>query len=211
MRSPPRGRLPARRPPKTPPPPIASRVWRGAARFLSRIRLAAGGGGCRSAVGDDEPAAGRRGTRPRLAFGHRGHARVPRRCRAQSSSRLGRRRGRAESVRDAAAHGRRSCARPVSDASSQSATSVSARVARKSDDAGVAEAPTLLPLVDGESVAAVRAVACRALGDRSVPPPPPMADDPETGDVATEPLEPTVTALLASLSDGAKSVRLPAW
>ena len=181
----------------------ADRVAQASARFLSEYVLAAGGGGAVSAVGDDEPAAGRGLSR----YGFRDARRVGSRllaavaCRAHRA--LGRRRGRA--VPAMTAH-----ASPLVRAAGLGClvglvATASKGVSRENRRALI-DAPHAS--LRDESVAAVRAAACRALGALAALPP--MADDPETGDVATEPLEPTVTALLASLSDDAKSVRLPA-
>ena len=177
----------------------ADRVAQASARFLSEFLLAAGGGGAAasaSTVGDDEPAAG---TRPTNAS-------------ARVASPLSRSELVAlwDDVASAQLPAMTAHASPLVRAAGLGClvglvASASTGVSRENRRA-LTEAPHAS--LRDESVAAVRAAACRALGALAALPP--MADDPETGARATEPLEPSVTALLASLSDDAKSVRLPA-
>ena len=176
----------------------ADRVAQASARFLSEFLLAAGGGAAASAsaVGDDEPAAG---TGP-----------------TNASTRVASPLSRSElvalwdDVASAQLPAMTAHASPLVRAAGLGClvglvASASTGVSRENRRA-LTEAPHAS--LRDESVAAVRAAACRALGALAALPP--MADDPETGARATEPLEPTVTALLASLNDDAKSVRLPA-
>ena len=181
----------------------ADRVAQASARFLSEYVLAAGGGGAVSAAGDDEPAAGTGRIRAVSAT-------------PDASARVSSPLSRAELIAlwdDVAAAqfpAMTAHASPLVRAAGLGClvglvATASKGVSRENRRALI-DAPHAS--LRDESVAAVRAAACRALGALAALPP--MADDPETGDVATEPLEPTVTALLASLSDDAKSVRLPA-